>query len=356
MFPASNNRGDQSHASGVIQRTGGVMRRIIGFVLVAIGIFGIALAPLFHFAVLPKVEQFPLDENFTDYASGQGSYLDFSDLTMKTDQLMTVCRTAIGDVQAGVDAGAAVWDVVTYLHTPDQEPPDQKPCGSTDKAWNVTVERWAFNRHTVQAVDVNAQPDFGDTNAYLVFPFNVDSGTTYNYWDASAKASFPAKYQGTEEVNGLTVDKFMSVVPPTLVLQNQPLASVFGNKNANAKYDVYFSNPESVALVDPLTGIVVGGSSHLILTAREKGSSTDAGNILDVQLTERADSVKTLTELAVKNGNKLTLIGTTIPIVSLIVGVIALIVGIWLLSTAGRSRAASGGSDTAPATSGTAAT
>jgi hypothetical protein len=314
------------------------MRRIIGFVLVGVGVFGIALAPLFHFAVLPKVEQFPLDENFTDYASGQGSYLDFTDLTMKTDQTMTVCRTAIGDVQAGIDANAAVWDVVTYLHTPGQ-----KECGSTDEAWNVTVERWAFNRHTVQSVDVPPVSEKStvvtDANAYLVFPFNVDSATTYNYWDASAKAAFPAKYDGTEEVDGLTVDKFVSVVPPTQVLTDQPLASVFGNKDTKALYDVYYSNPESVALVDPLTGIVVGGSSHLILTARERGSSTDAGNILDLQLNERADSVKALTDLAVTNGNKLTLIGTTIPIVALVVGLIALVVGIWLVVSAGRSRA-----------------
>ncbi len=321
------------------------MRRIFGFVLVAIGVFGIALAPLFHFVVLPKVEQFPLDENFTDYASGQGSYLDFTDLTMKNDALMTVCRTALGDVSAGEKANAAVWDVVTYLHTPGQ-----KECGSTDAAWNVTVERWAFDRHTVQAVDVSGKPDFGDANAYLVFPFNVDSGTTYNYWDASAKGAFPAKYDGTQVADGLTVDKFVSVVPPTLVLEGQPLASVFGNKNSKAKYDVYYSNPESVALVDPLTGIVVGGSSHLILTAREQGSTTDAGNILDVQLNEREDSVKALTDLAVENGNKLNLIGTTIPIVSLIAGVILLVLGIWLVVSSERSRRSGGGPDAPSAT------
>jgi hypothetical protein len=334
------------------------MRRIIGFVLIGVGVFGIALAPLFHFAVLPRVEQFPLDQNFTDFASGQGSYLDFTDLTMMTDQTMTVCRTAIGDVQAGIDANAAVWDVVTYLTY--RNTPDQKDCGSTQEAWNVTAERWGFDRHTVQTVKVtNPDPKkltlVGAANAYLVFPFNVDSATTYNYWDASAKAAFPAKYDGTQEVDGLTVDKFVSVVPPTQVLTDQPLASVFGNKDTKALYDVYYSNPESVALVDPLTGIVVGGSSHLILTAREQGSSTDAGNILDVQLNERADSVKTLTELAVKNGHKLTLIGTTIPIVALVVGLIALVVGIWLVVSAGRSRGDSAASGATPTTTGAAA-
>jgi len=302
------------------------MRRVIGFVLVALGVFGVALAPLMHFVVYPKVQQFPLDEDFTDYASGPGTYLDFTDLKIKGPVEMTVCRTAHGDVQAGIDSGAAVWDVVTYIHTPGQT-----LCGGPDQAYNVTVERWAFNRKTVQAEQVaGAHPDFGNANAYLVFPFNVDSSTTYNYWDATAQAAFPAKYTGTQDVLGLTVDKFLSVVPPTLVQKNQPLGSVVGG-NPKAKYDVFYSNPESVALVDPLTGIVVGGTSHVVLTARLHGDSTDAGTLLDIQLTERADSVKALTDLAKENGKKLRLISTVIPLGSLVLGLVLLGLGIWLV-------------------------
>ena len=329
MFPASNlfdSCGSlQVNDSGQPSSDGSVMRRVIAYILVGVGVFGIVLAPLMRFVVYPKVQQFPLDQNFTDYASGQGTYLDFTDFKIKGPAELTVCRTAYGDVKAGIDTGAAVWDVVTYIHVPGQI-----ICGGADQAYNITSERWAFNRKTVQAENVaGAHPDFGKTNAYLVFPFNVDTTQTYNYWDATAAAAFPATYKGEETVQGRTLYKFVSVVPPTKVQEGQPLGSVVGG-DPNGKYDVYYANPDSVALVDPLTGIIVSGSSHLILTARLQGESTDAGTILDVQLKERADSVKKLTDLAIENGNKLTMISTTIPLVSLIGGLLLVGLGVWL--------------------------
>ena len=307
------------------------MRRVVGFVLVALGVFGVALAPLLHFVVYPKVQLFPLDQDFTDYASGQGTYLDFTDLKIKGPVELTVCRRAHGDVAAGLDSkdnpsGAAVWDVVTYIHLPGQT-----LCGGPGQAYNVTVERWAFDRKTVQAVQIaGVHPNFGSSNSYLVFPFNVDTSKTYTYWDSTAQSAFPARYGGQQQVLGRTLDKFVSVVPPTLVLTDQPLGSVVGGDPAG-KYDVYYSNPESVALVDPLTGIVVGGSSHLVLSARLQGQSTDAGKILDVQLHERADSVQKLTDLAVDNGHKLALLSTVLPLVLLVVGLLMLVLGGWLV-------------------------
>ncbi len=302
------------------------MRRVIGFVLVGLGVCGIALAPLMHFVAFPKVQQFPLDQDFTDYASGPGTYLDFTDLKVKGPVEMTVCRTAYGDVQAGIQTGAAVWDVVTYIHTPGQT-----FCGGPDQAYNITVERWAFNRKTVQAEQVaGAHPNFGKSNAYLVFPFNADTSQTYSYWDSTAEGAYPARYKGQQVVLGRTVDRWVSVVPPTLVQQGQPLGSVVGG-DPNGKYDVYYSNPESVALVDPATGIIVSGSSHLVLTARLQGTTTDAGTILDVQLKERPDSVKKLTDLAIDNGRKLSLVSTVIPLVSLAVGLLLVGLGIWMV-------------------------
>jgi hypothetical protein len=299
------------------------MRRVVGWVVGGLGIFALVLAPVLHWYVYPRVQQFPLDQNFTDYASGLGSYLDYSTLSVKSGT-MTVCRTAYGDVQAGVQSGAAVWDVVTYIHAPGQ-----KICGGPDQSWNVTNERWAFNRHTVQGENVaGAHPDFTASNSYLVFPFNVDSGTTYQYWDSTAAKPFPAKYDGTEVVEGRTVDKFVSVVPPTKIQSAQPLGFLTGD--ASAKYDVYYSNDDSVALVDPLTGIVVAGTSHLKLTARLPGSDVDEATVLDVHLTERPDSVKALTDLAVTNGRKLMLISTWLPLACLVLGLVLLALGLWL--------------------------
>jgi hypothetical protein len=311
------------------------MRRVVGFVLVALGICGIVLAPLLHFVAYPKVQLFPLDQNFTDYASGPGTYLDFTDLKIKGPATLTVCRTATGDVKEGLNktdnpTGAAVWDVVTYIQLPGT-----KLCGGPDQAYSVTTERWAFDRTTVQGQQfAGVHPNFTKSNAYLVFPFNVDTSKTYSYWDSTAEAAYPAKYEGTEQLLGRTVDKFVSVVPPTPIQLAQPLGSVVGGDPAG-KYDVYYANPESVALVDPLTGVVVGGSSHLVLTARLEGQTTDAGTILDVQLKERSDSVQKLTQLAIDNGNKLKLISTVLPLILLVGGIVLLVLGFWLSRPAG---------------------
>lgn len=282
------------------------MRSTKTAVLFGLGIFLIALAGMLRFYALPHLEKQPLDFYFTDVSSGQGTYFDAGSLSLKGPELLTASRTERGDVKAGTDS-VAVWDIFTRVNN------------ASGGLVDAFTERWAFDRKTGRSVS-----GYGETpphsGQFLVWPFNAPK-QTFPYYDQTAKASFPARYVDTEKLHGHTVYRYESVIPPTKIADIEVPGSLVGSPSASLTLEEYYSNPSSVALVDPRTGAVVGGSSHQIRTLRAPGSTEDLLTVLDVNLVATSKTVDGLLQKANDGAKQLNLLGFWAPLASLILGV-----------------------------------
>lgn len=290
------------------------MRNVKAAILLGIGVMFIALAPLLRFYALPHLEKQQLDFYYTDVAQGQGTYFDTGTLKMAGPVLLTASRTERGDVNAGTDS-VAVWNIFTKV---------QIPSGTAIQA---VQDRWAFNRKS--GVSVSGYGSLPHAGQYLVWPFNAEK-KTYSYWDPTAKRAFPARYVDTEKIQGHTVYRYTSVIPPVKIGSTQFPGSLIGQPNAAlVTLDEYYANPESSVLIVPRTGAAVGGSSHEKVTLRVPGTSADLLSVLDVNLTATPQSVKGLLKKSDDGAKQLNLIGIWAPIVGLVLGLVLVGVAFW---------------------------
>ena len=283
------------------------MRRTSGLVLLVVGVFLLALAPLLRWTVYPSLAKAPIDQDTVSVSTGPGTYLDATSdpATLRTGEI-TVSRSIVSPAaaQAAVDSSRiAVWQVTTVVDSP-QTIGKPRPQG----AYSWLTETWSFDRTTGKpTADSQVQAE-----AFLKFPFNTQK-RTYSYWDGKAGQAFPAQYQGTERFQGRTVYRFLSVVPPTEI--PSPL---------DPSSTLTYQNPASIALVDPTTGVIVSGSSHQMV-------STGGQTIFDAVLAPNAASTADLLKLA-KAGDALALMRGTAPVALLILGALFTALAVWLLA------------------------
>src|SRR5207248_398378 len=139
---------------------------VTGFIVLGVGVFSLALVPLIHWYLVPRLELTPLGEETTSVSTGPGTYFDANTLSVRGPVTMTVTTHIVGDVAAGQATGYAVWNISTTVDTPDSLPLHD-PRFSLD--W--ILQRWVADRRTNQPVNCcGVDPKF-DSNIHLPFPF-----------------------------------------------------------------------------------------------------------------------------------------------------------------------------------------
>jgi hypothetical protein len=282
------------------------MRRLAPFVLLGTGAFLLTSAPLLKVYAVPRLEVAPLDVNATSVATGVGRHIDEKTGTLSAPTTITATTRIIGDVAAGRAHGVAVWDISNRVDTPDtlkQKDPR--------KAFDWSVERWAFDRHTGRAVHCCGEKPRFEGEAYLKFPFHLEQ-RSYDVWDSTAKRAVEAKYVGTERMGGHSLYRYTAVVA----------AQKVGTRDlgGGTVLDQYYANAEESWLVDPRTGIVVTGSSHPHVTLRQPGKSKDVATLLDAELSLTADSVASDLAQLDDSTRRLALVRTYLPLAGLLGG------------------------------------
>jgi hypothetical protein len=304
-------------------------RRIVAFFALGLGVFLLVLGPMLRWFVLPGVEVAPYDMDFTDVSSGPGSYLDPA--TGKVDSgTLTASRHALGDVAEGQRVGKAVWDVSIRLDTPQTA-----RLADARQAFNLSVHRWVFDRHTNISSTCCGGDTGGGADAYLKFPFNTGKHS-YLVWDPTAGKAFRADYTGTRTLYGRTFNQYTMTVPPTPIGTTQVPAAVVGQPAPKdgglITVEEWYHNPAAVNLVDPLTGAPAGGSSHQIVTLRLPGGSKDLATALDVRLQATAETEKALVDKFAGEHDGLALLTGPVPFVILGLGAIGVAAGAaWLV-------------------------
>ena len=317
------------------------MRRVVGPLLVGLGVFLLALAVLLPTVVIPRVEKAPLDTYTKVDAVGTGDYLNPLKLTagdanpFETGDSITVRRIARSDVKASNA------DVVTYDYSQAILP------SRMDKPLDVLTERVRLDRKTAYGVGGD-RPNH--TGVLVVkFPFNV-SKRTYRLWEPSAAASFPVSFVRETTVRGLKVYQFRGPVPATrLDGTSVPGALVGAPEAASVFADQLYENAERVAYVEPRTGIVVDASSkpRRFLRPAEFGSNA-AGKettVFQADLKYNDATVKSQVADAKDAKGKLDLLGKTLPLVCGLLGLLLIVGGLVLVAGPRRDRAPAHGHD-----------
>jgi hypothetical protein len=332
------------------------VRRNVGLVLIGVGAFFIALAPLVRFYVARQLIAAPLNvyEKTTLRADG-ATYLDTSQWKLQKGATVTATNTTRGDVHAG-DGKIAVWDSFTSIE---------------DTAANAKIEtqaqRAVFDRRTAQlqsgrGASVNSDGSVKQTGVGLFWPVGVER-KSYPYFDTSTKRAWPMNYAGEEKVQGLKTYRFVQQIPPTVTDSIKPgvPASLLGLPAAEvAKLPGYDKKNDAVAVdrvyqstvtawVDPRTGAPVNQEQKVTQTLRTS-DGIDRLTVADLDLKMTPESQKSLVHTANTEASKISLVKSWLPYGGGGLGLILLIAGLLLLVSARRRPAhravASSGSST----------
>lgn len=307
-------------------------RPLVGVLVFGVGVLCLVLAPLTRWYVLPRVEVTPLDENVTDTSAGMGTYFDANTLRFVGPVTLTVTRHLEGDVAAGQASGDAVWDVSTQVDTPES-----LPLHDPRLALSWTLERWVFDRHTNEPVHCCGETPRFTANAYLKFPFDVAKGT-YQYWSPQARRSFPIHYTGTQTLSGHQLYRFDGTLPATRIGVMQVPGSLIGEPNATGlvTVDEYYRDDGTQLLVDPLSGIPVGGDQHPRITLRLPGTTQDRATVFTAAFASTSGSEQSLLSKIDSSDRQLKLVEYQIPIGALVLGGIGVVAGLLLIFLARR--------------------
>jgi hypothetical protein len=292
------------------RRTGAVLLGLAGFLIVVAG--------LAKWYLYPTLAVAPLDQNSVTTLVGDGvTYFDKATLSEKTDNIVTTLNT-IGDVPAAKAYGnnVAIWSQGTATTTSD---------GTVISALK---QRTPFDRTSGEAVNCcNANMD-GDPMTFsgliYKFPFNSQK-KTYQFFDNDTRKAWPAVYSGTATLDGLTVYRYVQVIPATLIDTLSVPSKVVGAKPGTmVSVDQYESN-RALFYVEPETGVIIKAEQNPDSVLRYQGKDAVVATRGHVEYSP--GMVQQNVDTFQPKGKQLHILRVWVPPVCLGIGLICLVVG-----------------------------
>lgn len=325
------------------------MRRGLGLVLIGVGAALLVLAPLLRFYAVPRLAVAPLDldpNDTSDYEGVADQLFDPATLSERTNVRVTSIRYTKADVAASQQAGGNTGVYDSFSRVND---------AASGALITASTERYAFDRTTsllqtgsgsnVDGVPLTAENIANDAIMPLKLPFFLDKNATYNYYDTSLGAGFPLTFVAEEDLQGLTVYKYESQIPPTQIGEQEGIASIVGAEgNPDFKAPQFYSNHREI-WADPTTGQIVNGSEDQLQTFRGP-DGTDRVTVIKAKIGYTQGNIDESVAQAKSNSSKLKLLGGTLPLVFLVLGLAALVGGIVLMARSGRRDDGPGASPT----------
>ncbi|HEU5030842.1 MAG TPA: DUF3068 domain-containing protein [Spirillospora sp.] len=303
------------------------MRRpVVGLILIGLGAFFLALAPMVRFYVADQVVQAPLNRyQVTRLESPNSTYFDQSDLKLKNGVTLRANNTIRGDVRAnGGNNKIAVWDSTTDIY--DQAKPDTPV--------QIQKFRIAFDRRTGVLVNCCGANVEGDSTVRmsgygLLFPIGNVQKRDYPFFDMTTKQQAPMRFGAVERVHGLATYRFTQQIPltKTAALDTKMPATMLGlsaNKG-DQKVDRY-TEAYNTMWVDPRTGIPVKQRENIrswVQTPDGKGKMLVAqADLVTLEKDQRG-----LVSMSDKTALQIDLVRSYIPAAAVFFGLVMLLAG-----------------------------
>lgn len=321
------------------------MRRIIGYVLIGLGVFAVALGLMLRLYAYPRLAKAPLDPKAVSVATGSGitALVILDNGGVPNPQILqnltlTATRNVIGDLaQPEVKDGGNVESWIETIEIVDQS-------GNRVKA---TERQLCLDRHTNEAVEpCNDRHVIASTNpatfekiveqnvaqpgVHFKFPFDTEK-RSYPFYDLTLRSAPEAKFDGEEEIDGLNTYRFVQDIPQTKVEQRKVPGSLVNSTDTGlVTTDLYYQNKRTI-WVEPATGQVIKGQEvqrqELVRSDQTPGQGTA---VFDGTLTFNNETVAKNVDDAKDNRAKLWLL-TVLPIILWITGTLLILVGVALL-------------------------
>ncbi len=316
------------------------MRKILGAVLLAIGVFGLVLAVLLPTYVVSHASKTPLNLNITQISSGPAKLLDST--TGQTNSVnLRATRIVRTDSHASDGTNTTVNESLCIVLVIGDTPNCVGTADPQNRLLSFSTDRVTANRKSAESVHVAKYNENvnGDTSVRHVglsykFPINTKK-QTYQFYNPDVKVAAPAVYKGTSKIAGLKVYEFESVTPQ----QKYMIQGI-----APGTYD-----DTRTVWVEPQTGAIIKGVEHQVQTL-------DSGQVaLDTTLTFDQSAIDYQSHYAKTKIDSLNQAKVLGPIVSGIVGILLIIGAVFLLRSGRRSddsRHGRGGSDPEPSYAG----
>jgi hypothetical protein len=309
------------------------MRRTAGYLLIGLGIFLLALAPLARWYVAPRVTVAPLGctdtsaicKDRVNLSPSEGtavSLFDPATLTTRTN----VALVGVERVRADVAASQGSDNRTVY---------DESQTVSDSSGTLVVADtmRIPFNGQSSQMIDccggnVDGTPiaDYSGINP-LKFGFDIEK-KTYLYFDRTINKATPMEFKDVETIDGVDVYKFVQTIEPTQTGTLEVPGDLVGSTEAAVTAPRFYSNIRTV-WVEPVTGVIVKGSEQQKQTLRGSDGS-DKLTLIEATLAFTDANVTASAAGAKDAAGKLGLIKTTIPLVGLVGGLVLLGLGVFL--------------------------
>jgi hypothetical protein len=266
------------------------LRRVVGFVLLGLGVFAVALGLLLRFYAYPQLAKVPLDTESLSVAEGDGItalVIDTvngvpvpevrNDLSLKSTTYVTGDLTKPeveedGDVAvyveaiktvdegSGITVNASVREVCFDRHSGEAVAPCEGQYIELEQG-----DRLTENRNTVQ------QPGLS-----FKFPFETEQ-RDYEFFDLQIRDAVTARFDGEETVQGLDTYRFVMSVPNTKIGEREVPGSLVGADESMVKASRYYEGTRTL-WVEPVTGIIVQGqqemTQELVAPGEEPGDGT----------------------------------------------------------------------------------
>jgi hypothetical protein len=319
------------------------VRKVLGSVLIALGVCGLVLAILLPTYVVSAASKTPLDLNITQISSGPAKLLDASTNEIHSVNLRAT-RIVRTDSHASDGKNTTVDESLCIVIVIGDTPNCVTSADPQNRLLSFTTDRVTADRKTGESVHVAKYKEAvnGDTSVRhtgLTYKFPIPTKKqTYQFYNPDVLIAAPATYEGTSKIKGLTVYKFVSVTPT----QKYMIQGI-----APGKYD-----DTRTVYVEPQTGAIINGVERQVQTLDDGTVALDVTftfdqSAIDYQANYSKDKIDQL--------NQAKVLG---PIVAGVVGLLLILGGVFVLRGgrgAGR-RHDDGGGDPEPVYAGSSQT
>lgn len=322
------------------------MSRKLGFILMGVGVFLLAVSLLARFYAYDRLAVVPLDQDTVSVSEGPGATIfDIASQEEITVDLVST-RNVVGDVEASEEASdelgrdVAVWETLVYTDEPGAE------VSAEDPPRSGSHDRVAFDRHTGETVEccdtftatsaddrgVEVKDAIAFEGLYFKFPFQTEQ-TTYQFWDGSLKEAPDIEFQDTETIEGLEVYRFEQQIVPTTVGNITAPASFFGiDEEGDVTLDRVYSNTRTL-WIEPETGVIIRGQEDQLSVAEYQGD--EVATLTDVTIGYNPATVSENVDTYSALATQLKAIRIWVPLIGGILGLLLLAAGIVMLRRRG---------------------